>query len=581
MFLQRLFPILLLVSCNSSTPPDLSRRSEARELAVKAQSPIQVQLRASQDSDAYGETSSKASASFALKPSVGRSLGRFSLQSNRLAMLPSRVSISQSQSEAVKAMCTDIAIVDDEGNAVNELTSLSDETINLAWRSHYGAADKEQIIGLALETGMVPRCLLQLKLTAENGKSSFVDIVFAPANTEKKFLVASQNHEKAIDEALLLINLDETGFIIDTQSGLAIDIDEPVDLSFGVKALNQTSVSISQSWVEECRTVNNDSLEAAEPERQVSLNYIVESEVSFDISDVLSASSNGRILSQCKSLEPSLNGKEIRFKTTCGDLLELVNLAADEMCAFTAYLKNTNDSDNTLGKRFRIERYSVEAADGESEDNSADIQVSNPREAYGVIPKSKYNPISNDLVVMNGFDQQQIAAAEVSFDIWLAHSKETYDRFFDNKIKQINYMDVSGPGCGFFSGAAAYAYLGDDRFYWCRAGYMSAQAVDPNRNAPAGAVYRALLMLHEVLHANNYNHDFDRSGYDSCDEGTSLSAVIPVEVVTCTKSYCQQFKDFAIRDYIEELNYSVTDERRFKGTCANWNTKLGLTRQSF
>jgi hypothetical protein len=88
-------------------------------------------------------------------------------------------------------------------------------------------------------------------------------------------------------------------------------------------------------------------------------------------------------------------------------------------------------------------------------------------------------------------------------------------------------------------------------------------------------------MLHEVLHANNYNHDFDRSGYDSCDEGTSLSAVIPVEVVTCTKSYCQQFKDFAIRDYIEELNYSVTDERRFKGTCANWNTKLGLTRQSF
>lgn len=567
---------LIIVSCNSTTPPDFSKRIGARELAVKGQSPIEAEFLWSQSSDSYSETTGVLSVNFRYRPSVGENLGDYTLRSNRLAVLPSRVAISQGQRQALRGICRDIAIIDDSGNAKDEMVVANGREIKIAWRSHYDVEDREQLIGLSLETGVVPSCLLQLTIVAQNGQSSSFDIVFSPGNSEKRFVVSSQNHEQAIDESLLLINQEKTGYVIDTQSGLTVDVKQTADLPLGVKALTQKNVDISQAWAQDCRTVSTESLEAAEPDKEVSLTYLVESDLSFAISEVLATSSSGRILPQCENIESNISGSQISFKTTCGNLLQVVNLAADEMCAYTAYLRNTNDSENTLGKRFRIERYSVEAG----ENDGLDIAVSNPIEAYGIIPKNKNNPISNSLVVMDGFNEQQVAAAEVSFDLWLAHSKSTYDRFFANKIKQINYMDT-GRGCGFFSGAAAYAYLGDDRFYWCRAGYMSARAVDPNQDAPAGAVYRALLMLHEVLHANNYSHDFDRNNYASCDEGTSLSATIPVEIVKCSKSYCQQFKDFAIRDYIDELNYSVTDERRFQGTCANWNSALGLTRQSF
>lgn len=570
MFKAILTLVISVTACKGQPP----RLKFSQALLVKKKSPISINFMAAGNSDAYIHTfaSHDISLSFENAFTNNEKAKPFNVVTNRSILLPASSTPSIQEKEALLRFCTDISLTDASGNPVTEVTYNPSETLRLAWRTHHSIEDREAITQMAF-TSANPRCLLTLTVSSHNDVSHSVSIAIMPALDAKSYVVSSNHHEKALEDSLVLINRLESGYEYSDDQNLVIPVSESASISLGLDALNPSDIEVQKQLTgsDICAVKSESEFSALDPDQSVTLKYLINSSSDFDVYDISASESGGRQLAQCADFKSNFEDRNIKLVSNCSTVFEVLNLAADEMCAYRVSISNPDDELNTIEKRIRIERNAITIDD-------YNPTVSNIQDAYKAIPESPINPISTNEVQMDNFNNNQVKAMKKAFDLWLNLSPNTYQTYFKDHIRKITFDNYTGY-CE-ETGFGAYANYGESQFFWCLKGSMDSSSISQSR-APHEVFYIALAALHETLHTKNVNHDKDALNYRSCDEGTSLSAIIPVKGVQCKKMYCQQFKDSAIVYYISELNYSVGDNRIFEGKCAEWNSILGLTRSSF
>jgi hypothetical protein len=294
----------------------------------------------------------------------------------------------------------------------------------------------------------------------------------------------------------------------------------------------------------------------------------------MNIETIETTSSATKQLSQCKNFMTDISTNTLKTSTSCENYLEVINLAADESCAFNIEAVNPEDPGNQITIFKQMPGYKPPYGD-----ITSDTEVASAAEAYGAIPKDAIDLIDFDGVELVNFNTAQESHLKNGLALWLAQSPATYRDYFDNHINKMTYVgteDICNGG-----NVLAFAPFNSTEFFWCESSNFSEAALDVDIGGPSAAVNIAVTAFHEVLHTHSYDHDFARQDYKSCEEGTSRSAVVMLNLILCKESYCQNLKDFAESEYRYELEYSIDGDRVDQGRCQEWNQKIGFTRNSF
>ncbi|WP_141732976.1 hypothetical protein [Oligoflexus tunisiensis] len=495
--------------------------------------------------------------------------GSNALDSTRQVFVASPASLGDDIKAGLSSLCQDIGL-STSAQEFTEATSLPANGLVYAhWRSHYSLTQKRQLSAALEQVKGAVRCLLKIQV-GDAAAQQYAIIAFDPVPVENQNVAGTDKILEAVEEGVMLI--DKTPALAMDQ-GQLLTVESPADIKPKITALNSVDVKsqLSNSTGAPCRlhTLNGQT-KVGNPTALRSYQYSLSSAKAYTLGSVSAQSISGRNLQACTKVKTQVVDKSVQADVACGDYRSIQEEGLEAGCQWSVEVVNPNDVGNALGYNISMEKMTFET-----------IDVSTPGGAAVAIPEAPNNPVRAKSTTFTGFNAAQLSSMEQAFDFWIAVSPASFAAHWDKYITNVNYLARTGAACS-EAGVLAYVeQLNSTEMFWCEAAGMSAAAVS-SQNSPLAMLLIGVTAFHENLHNRGREHDFDAPQYQPC-KGTSESALLSFDAIkTCTADYCLAFKDFALQEYIAELDYSLeADARRFQGLCQTWNAGLGLTAANF
>lgn len=432
------------------------------------------------------------------------------VSTERLVLFETENELSSQELELVASLCTDLTLLSPADNNINQGQVNLNQPLSFAWRSYHSDEKKSQLGELMLSKDLTSHCILRVNFLQKDIKEA-TDLVFSFVNQGADTSHSTSDPKNAIEESLIIVNTELSGFVNQpTEHRNLVAVDQQRSIKIGVKALRKSAIAISDSEFqhESCRiTLEGDKLIALTQDGTLDQAFAIDANRTMNIETIETTSSATKQLSQCKNFMTDINTNTLKTSTSCENYLEVINLAADESCAFNIEAVNPEDPGNQITIFKQMPGYKPPYGD-----ITSDTEVASAAEAYGAIPKDAIDLIDFDGVELVNFNTAQESHLKNGLALWLAQSPATYRDYFDNHINKMTYVgteDICNGG-----NAIAFAPLNSTEFFWCESSNFSEAALDVDIGGPSAAVNIAVTAYHEVLHIHSYDHDFARQDYN-------------------------------------------------------------------
>lgn len=463
--------------------------------------------------------------------------------------------LSDTQKTALASICRDIALSRETGKSGLNLESAAPQIV---WRSHYRYDHKLALNELLAAGQKNIQCIVKIEAEGKDEIAPFY-LVLDPLPADEKNLRGSTKIADAMDEGITLPLVTES-LKLDLNKIVAITQTE--DLKLGIKALQKDKLALTPETSQAapvCYVDSTKQTQLVNGAKELSNRYTMKDE-GVELGTLLSRPVDGRLLKNCAAVKAEIMDGALETKLSC-DQYQAIRLEGIEAgCQWDLEVFNSADKGESVAVRVSLEKAQLKLVNLSSVDGSLEV-----------LPQASKNPVRDKTVNFQNFSQKGLKSLEQMFDLWVAVEPASFEKDFAAVIKTVVLEQCE-------SGVVGYAKFGST-FWFCYLAAFTESALDRG-DYPERPILQLITAAHEVRHASKWLHDKDVASYQPCEGTAASNATLHSIVSVCQEPYCVVLRKAAVREYIQEIDYSLArDARKFKGICQTWNNDLGVTNQ--